>query len=117
MALTIRQDAFSQISARGNFPQSGDVVTAPSQLRNAAMWYQNSAVLAGTSGGHSALLDVLWRPHPDVEWQRYDVVITALNAANGRLALTARGSYWMTRTLSAFSANGSAPSITTYFEF
>ena len=108
---------FSQISARDNFPASGQVVTAYRSVnRNGALWWDNSAVLAGDSGGHSALIDIMWRPHVDMRWQRYDVVITATHPTTGRVAITAQGGYWLTRTLSAFSANGSAPSITTFFE-
>ena|SRR3990167_7446090 len=114
---------FSQQTARGNFDSGRSVTANPGVMPLAAMlasghmFYENSAIVDGTSGGHSALIDILHRPSPDMLWQSYGTVITATHPLTGKLAISALAGQWMTRTLSAFSANGSAPRITTYFEF
>lgn len=108
---------FSQSTARTD--TAGTIGTAVSGTAsyNGSLFYHNSAVLAGTSGGHSALIDVVHRPNANMPWQTYGVVITATHSLSGRIGLTAVAGQWATRMLSAFSANGSAPAVTTYFDF
>ena len=106
---------FSHTSGRANL-DTGQAITGIGAYYG-SVFYHNSAVLDGASGGHSALLDIIHRPHQDMPWQRYDVVITATHSLSGRIPITGVAGYWATRVLSAFSANGSAPSITTFFEF
>ena len=111
---------FSQISATANSPRSGVPVTATAGrsplMRTGHMYFVNSAVLVGTSGGHSALIDVIHRPDPGMPWIRYGEPIEIPHDSAGKIALSAQAGFWMTRTLSGYSANGSAPSITTFFE-
>ena len=106
---------FSHVSSSANL-NTGTAVSG-SDNPNGSFFYHNSAVLAGTSGGHSALMDIVHRPHASMPWQAYDVVITATQSLSGRVPLTAVAGQWASRILSAFSANGSAPRITTYFDF
>jgi hypothetical protein len=109
---------FSLVSARANFA-SGNPVTAFSPERprpvTGFLYYWNSAVLAGTSGGHSALIDVLARPDPSVPWVVL-ITVTATHSLSGRVVITGFSNYYTTQISSAFSANGSAPSVTTYLD-
>ena len=98
---------FSFASAR--IEGTGDAITAPGATR-VLMSYWNSAVVNGTSGGNSAIVDLLVRQHSVAPWIIHST-LTAAHLASGYVTAEGLEGYFAGRIVTAYNVNGSAPSI------